>query len=429
MTTLSLKKETLQASLEKLTSQKDALDDLRKSAFCAFEKKGLPSRKEEAFQYLKLGGLYSKSLQMPEVSHANEDLLKEALYPYQDQSFLVFYNGRFVPRYSQYEELEDDLVILPFSEAYLTYRSFFQDFFDSWIKKEQDPFALLSLSLNPEGLFVYVPKNTVLKKELHIIELFDVEPNSILTPVTLFSLGAHASLKLSSVSFGKDSEESLISSYWGFHLDQEAKVNFTQGIDQSKSNRFDALRVQQKGQTRFKQVQMVLDPSKARASSHIELLGEGAESEILSLAALKKEQEAHVHILMEHKAPHCESRQLVKNLLDEKATASFEGKIKVDSIAQKTNAYQLNANCILSDEANAYSKPNLEIFADDVKASHGSTTGQIDKEQLFYLQSRGLSIESAKKILLKGFCDEITEVIDSPLMRTKFSKKLNQYFS
>ncbi len=135
-----------------------------------------------------------------------------------------------------------------------------------------------------------------------------------------------------------------------------------------------------------------------------------------------------MHILVVHKAEECTSRQLVKTLLDDQSIASFEGKILVDSIAQQTNAYQLNHNCLLSDDASAYSKPNLEIFADDVKASHGSTTGQIDKDQLFYLRSRGLEEKLAKKLLLKAFCTEVLDEISHEAMKEKIFKNLSNYF-
>jgi Fe-S cluster assembly protein SufD len=141
----------------------------------------------------------------------------------------------------------------------------------------------------------------------------------------------------------------------------------------------------------------------------VELAEENSEVQLFGLAKLKGSEESHVNILIEHQAPNTRSQQLFKNVLFDEAKSSFEGKIYVHPIAQKTMAYQRNANLLLSDKAVAHAKPNLEIFADDVKASHGATIGQLDEEEMFYLRSRGLSREEAMSWLVEGFCKEILD--------------------
>lgn len=144
---------------------------------------------------------------------------------------------------------------------------------------------------------------------------------------------------------------------------------------------------------------------------------------------LADKREAHTHIFMEHQAPHCRSFQLFKSVLNDFSRSSFEGKIMVRQAAQKTEAFQLNNNLLLSDHAHADSKPNLEIFADDVKASHGATVGQLDIDQLFYMKTRGFSDQAAKNLLIFGFCEQVVEMITLPSLREEISARTRHYLT
>ena len=149
----------------------------------------------------------------------------------------------------------------------------------------------------------------------------------------------------------------------------------------------------------------------------VQLKGENGVAHLNGLWMLNGSSEAHVHVLMEHASPYCESLQHFKGALDGSSRSSFEGKILVRQEAQKTNSFQMNNNLLLSPGAQANSKPNLEIFADDVKASHGSTVGQLDDEELFYLRTRGYTKSEAEGILTQGFLRDIIEKIDQKDIR------------
>jgi Fe-S cluster assembly protein SufD len=149
----------------------------------------------------------------------------------------------------------------------------------------------------------------------------------------------------------------------------------------------------------------------------VQLAEENSSVSLQGLSMLTDQRQAHMHALIDHAAPHCESRQHFKSALAGQSQSSFEGKIFVRPIAQKTMAYQLNNNLILSDQARSNSKPNLEIFADDVKASHGSTVTQLSQEELFYLRSRGLPKEEAKSLLTHGFCKELIDALEIDSLR------------
>ena len=152
--------------------------------------------------------------------------------------------------------------------------------------------------------------------------------------------------------------------------------------------------------------------------------GQGADAHLNGVWVLPDSKEAHVHVVMDHQKPYCHSMQLFKGVLTQTAKSSFQGKILVQQAAQKTEAYQLNNNLLLSDGAIADSKPGLEIFADDVKASHGSTVGQLDKEQLFYLKTRGFSDTEAKNCLIHGFCEEVLNLLTTPSLKEEVELKV-----
>jgi len=159
----------------------------------------------------------------------------------------------------------------------------------------------------------------------------------------------------------------------------------------------------------------------------VALQGEEAVAKLYGLSLLDEKREGHVHIRIDHEAPNARSHQFFKHVVRGQARSSFEGKIFVEQEAQKTEAYQLNNNLVLSEKAAAFSKPNLEIFADDVKASHGATVAKPREDELFYLSSRGLSKQDATRHLVKGFCKELLEQV--PLMASRLEGEVDAYVS
>jgi Fe-S cluster assembly protein SufD len=146
-----------------------------------------------------------------------------------------------------------------------------------------------------------------------------------------------------------------------------------------------------------------------RSSYRLTLLEEEGDALLQGMSKLQGDEQHHRHITIHHAAVNCKSRQYFKGVLKDRSISSFEGKIVVDPIAQKTESYQLSKNLVLSDEASVFTKPNLEIGADDVKASHGATIAQLSQAELFYLRSRGIALEDAKKLLIDAFCMDLID--------------------
>lgn len=163
---------------------------------------------------------------------------------------------------------------------------------------------------------------------------------------------------------------------------------------------------------------------KIKNSLKIDLKGELATASLFGLSIAGGNEIMENHILMRHEVGHTESRQTYKSILSDRAFCVFDGKIRVEKGADKSNAYQLNKNILLSDEATMNSKPQLEIFADDVKCTHGATTGQIDREAIFYLKSRGIGEDEARKILIEAFVEDLVSGINEKELRESIMKKI-----
>ena len=210
---------------------------------------------------------------------------------------------------------------------------------------------------------------------------------------------------------------------------KEPRLDYTQALcgEHRLAWHLDAFRATLKRDSYLKTVSVTEGGMTVRNDYRITLAGENAEALLNGIWMLSDKREAHANIFIDHQAPICRSFQLFKDVLTDFSRSSFEGKIMVRQAAQKTEAFQLNNNLLLNDHAHADSKPNLEIFADDVKASHGATFGQLDPDQLFYLKTRGFSDETAKNLLIYGFCEQVIELIPILSLRQEFSHLVRNY--
>lgn len=367
-----------------------------RQAWDRFVELGLPSKEWEVFRYVRLNDLYAQTFEQAEKA-------KPSLTPQEGK--LVFVNGR----YSEELSLPPQGVIaLPLSKAKKTYGSFLNHRLASQLKEEKDPFATLCSALSDDALFVYLPPKSTSRFEI-VHHITPQVKTVITTPRFHLYAGKEAEAKI----FVSHQAKDWVLSYIDAALDERASVTMTAVLDESGASwHFDAIRATLKRESRFTSFALAKGGATSRQDYAIRLLEEGAEASLYGLCRLEERSHHHVNVLMEHTAPNCRSLQHFKNVLKGVSRTSFEGKIYVHKAAQKTEAFQMNNNLILNERASANSKPNLEIFADDVKASHGSTVGQIDQEQLFYLKTRGIPYAEAKELLVEGFCREILDLIE-----------------
>ncbi len=312
------------------------------------------------------------------------------------ESTLVFVDGFYRP-----SKTPSALICLELDQALKSYGLFLQNRWTKIFKEEKDPLYLLNALEHGRGLFLYVPPNV--RSSLEILHL---------------STGSELASPKIQITLGKNAALSIVQTLKGGFCNGVVDVSLDAGADlkfydmqllpaDAHSNM--TFRGSLKRDARLEVFHATDGAKNVRFSASAELLEENSSFLFRSLGMLNGDRQAHVHALADHAAPHCTSRQHVKMVLNGQSKSSFEGKIYVRSPAQKTEAYQLNNNLLLSESAIAGSKPNLEIFADDVKASHGATFSQLSEEELFYLRSRGLPLTDAKALLMQAFCREIID--------------------
>ncbi len=256
-------------------------------------------------------------------------------------------------------------------------------------------------------VFFYLPPGVHLEAPVQILYLFTADTPCVSCPRLHLVLGAESKMDCIATSFGVGAPQLFVPAI-EMTLEEEANLHFMcAGVVPHHSWGMQSLRASLKKKARLRTFHFTVGAKAVRQSYRVVLKGEEAEADLNGLWVLSENRTAHIHAVVEHEAPLTRSMQLFKSVLSDASQSSFEGKILVRKEAQKTQAYQLNKNLILSQGAVANSKPNLEVFADDVKASHGATVSQLDKDQLFYLNTRGIEPQAAQRLLVGGFCREM----------------------
>lgn len=415
--------ESFHKQLEQLYGSMDRNDAMQKiysKAWDQYLTLGLPTRQNEVFRYIHLRDFFANVYELAHDLEVSPDSIDPHILPECSQSVLVFVNGHFHLNLSRISNIPNRVVISTLSEAMRTYSGFLNSQWTKSLKEETDPLVALNGSMHNRGLFLYIPPKTVITCPIQILHITDTQSKlSFILPRIQIFVGSQSQVTLASTQCQLSGEGYAINAATEFTIEEDAHVSFTQITQLPTDNVwfFDALRATLKRNSAFKTIAISNGSATVRHDYRVNIAGENAEAQLNGMWMLSGKREAHAHILMDHQAPNCRSMQLFKSALNDFSRSSFEGKILVRQQAQKTEAFQLNNNLLLSDRAHADSKPNLEIFADDVKASHGATMGQLDKEQIFYMKTRGFSESSARSLLVRSFCLEIIDMIPIPSLR------------
>jgi len=391
---------------------------------------GLPNKKMETYRYLPLRKLFEKKYEPINVSEDVLEVPTSLILPECERSLIVLVNGYYVKKLSNTTEVSSKVDISSIQDGMKTYGSFLTNHFVKTLKEEIDPFVALNGALSYEGVFIYVPKDVVIDKPIQILHLVTSQDKSLfLNPRIQVFAGSCSHVTLISTDEILISNGSFINHVADFALEENAHITYIQSLINTPAEvfHFNATRAFLKKNSVFNVFAVSKGSVTSRTDYKATLSGENATSSLHGLWMLEGNNEFHTNILMDHQAPFCKSRQLFKGVLDDSSKSSFEGKILVRQGALKTDAFQLNNNLLLHEDTNAYSKPNLEIYEDDVKASHGATFGQLNPEQLFCLRSRGISLNQAKNLLIFGFCEDLIHLIQVPSLQRIFTEQAKQY--
>lgn len=407
-------------SILSASSESPELQVLRKSAFEQFKQLGFPNTKVEDWKYINLSPfLKDEFITEPEdeTLAVSDDAIAKANIDGLDCYRIVLVNGQYHSELS--DSIPGDSIHVSALSAAMN-RPAFKTHFSKYIKPDKNHFAALNTALFRDGLFIEVKNKTVADKPLHIIHVVTADDNYFLQPRHLFVIDAHAEISIieSFITDGKDSnvfinnvseivvaEQSRLQHYYIQTGNENTRyIHHTEVVQQASSlyNNYKA---------------SLPGTGLLRCNLNVALDGENIESHLYGIYLAGGHQLIDNHTIVDHMKPHCLSNELYKGVMKDEATAVFNGKIFVREDAQKTNAFQKNNNLMLSKKAVVDSKPQLEIFADDVKCSHGSTIGQFNEDALFYLKARGIGEEKAKALLIHAFAYDVTEKIPLPAVQ------------
>lgn len=397
--------------------------DIRKKAISSFENLGIPKVKNEEYKYTNLGKALKGSFDFgnPSVGgDLDEKAIAKHLIPNLDANILVFINGEYSEENSSIISPSDQIQIKTLKEAFEENIPEAQSHFAKYADYEQDAYVALNTGFSLGGLFIHVPKNKVVEKPVAIYFINDATKGQTYNqPRNLFVAGENSQASFIEVFKTEGDAESFSNAVTEIVVNRSAHLTYHKiQNDLNTTFHVGATQVWQDHQSNFSAYTITLNGGMIRNNMNIVQDGEGCESHMYGLYLIDGKTHVDNHTAVDHRQPNSFSNELYKGILEEKSRGVFNGKVYVRQAAQKTNAFQSNKNILLSDKATINTKPQLEIWADDVKCSHGCTTGQLDKDALFYLQARGLSKTSARALLLYAFAMDVLESMKLEPLKT-----------
>ncbi len=401
-------------SVQKRFDRVELLDSLRKGALKKFSEEGIPGKKSEAYKYSSPEKLFKNPLHIfNSVENVSFDFqVNEYLIPGLDAHIVFTVNGSFIKDVSDINDLPKGVIVSTLSEAVKNNSSLVKMHFGQLAENSKDPFSTLNSALTVDGLFIYVPEKTIVEKSIHIINLISAQENSFINPHHLFIVEKNSSVNIiESQTSSPKHPDCICNNQSSIAIHENASAHYYIVQNDEHVSWINNINASQDANSHFDTCTVTINAKWIRNNLNISLNGKNCETHLNGLFALNNKQHLDSHTMVEHRMPNCESKQLYKGIVSDSSTGIFNGKIFVRQDAQKTNAYQSSKNILLSDNATINAKPELEIYADDVKCSHGSSTGKVDEEALFYLRSRGIGEDSARIIMLGAFAEDVIEKI------------------
>lgn len=412
-------------AFEERVNVDEELHDIRTSAIKIFEEKGFPTKKEEAWKYTSLNSILKNDFSVfpkSEVSIGIADV-KRFFIDETDTYKVVFVNGVFNSFLSS--TTHDGIDVCLFSSALTKekYKPIIDKYFNRTAKKDET-LTSLNTAFASEGAFINIPKNKVANKPVEVVYFSTKNSDKLwLQPRNLVIVGENAQVQIIERHQNLDNEVVLTNSVTEIYAEKSAIVDYYKiQNDNLEANLIDNTYVSQQEKSNVSVHTFSFGGNLTRNNLNFYHLGEHIESTLKGVTIIEEKQHVDHYTLVHHAQPNCESHQDYKGIFGDNSTGVFNGKIYVDKIAQKTNAFQQNNNVLISEKATINAKPQLEIFADDVKCSHGCTIGQLDDVALFYMQQRGIPQKEAKALLMFAFTNDVISTIKIPSLQQRITK-------
>lgn len=412
----------------------DGMAAIRSDSFDTFTKTGLPTFRTEEWKYTGISSLFDKTYDLSgnesTVTKAEVDAIR--LPGHAQANELVFLNGHFNAALSNIRSSGTELEILSLKEALSSnYKPLVKAHLNQSSNYVKDGVHALNGALMDDGIFINIHKGKSPEHPIYLYHISDARGQHIMAqPRSLIYVAENSRVQLTEVYITLGSSDSFYNEVMEIVVAENAFVEYYKiQNDGSNASQVNTTHITQTGRSHVHTVTISLNGGIVRNNMNLVLDAAGNETHLYGLYLLKGKTHVDNHTLIDNRQPNCFSNQFYKGIADDASTAVFNGRIMVQPEAQKTNAYQSNKNILLSDQATINTKPQLEIFADDVKCSHGCTVGQLDDEALFYLRARGIPKADAEVLLLQAYASDILEHIKSSPLRKYVEKLIHKHLS
>lgn len=412
------------------------LHHYRKSAIDQLASLGFPTRRDEDWKYTSVTKIIQPKYQIGTSFELDSKQVSKLEIQEADTYRLHFHNGVLYREHSDLDHLQEGLSILKLDEACQDERfsSMLTPYLDELSKNNKDPFIALNTAFSYNGIFIHIEKGTIVDKPIHLI--YSSSSGDEISAITAPQLFVYAE---------KNSDAKIIEQFNGIGDSQQP--HFTNVVNRliiKENAHLQLFKLQNESlntylvsnidadqyrDSTFTTFSLDLGGQIVRNNLSIHLKDSNTMSNMFGIYIPNGEQHMDNQTFIDHAFPHCESHELYKGIINDKGRGVFNGKVLVRQDAQKTNAFQQNSSLVLSDKAVMDSKPQLEIFADDVRCSHGATIGQLDDTSIYYLKARGLSELQAKTLLQFAFVGEVIDKIDHDAIKAHVEKLVNEKWS
>lgn len=408
------------------------MNALRAEALANFERLGFPSTKSEDYKYTDVAqvfapdyGLNINRLAIPvnpyDVFRCDVPNLSTSLY------FVV--NDSFYDKELPKAHLPEGVYAGGLSEFTRLYPEIAAKYYGKAALSDKDGIVALNTMLAQDGFVLYVPEGVVVDRTIQLVNIFRGDVDTMANRRLLVIMEPRSQAKLLVCDHSIDDVKFLATQVVEIFVEDGAYFDYYDLEESSIStSRFSSMHVKQDSRSNLLVNGITLTNGLTRNNYYIDLDGEYAETTLCGMSVLDKEQHMDTYSLITHSVPNCVSNELFKNVLNDQAVGAFSGRILVKEGADKTEAYQTNRNLCATREARMYSKPQLEIYADDVKCSHGMSTGQLDENALFYMRSRGIPEDEARMLLSVAFTSDVVDHVRVDALKDRLHKLVEKRF-
>ncbi len=402
--------------------------NIRTEAIKTFETEGFPTKRQEAWKYTSLNSILKHNYSVfPKHENALEygDVKKYFIHDI-DSYKIIFVDGKYSSHLSQTTHEGIDVCLMSAALTKPKYRLVIENYFNKIAAK--DGLSSLNTAFSAEGAYIHIPKNKVVEKPIQILHFSTGNESALmLQPRNLVVVDENSHVQIIERHQSLTDNPVLTNCVTEIFANKRAIVDYYKiQNDRQTASLIDNTFINQKQESIAKVHTFSFGGKLTRNNLNFYQNGERIDSTMKGITIIGDKQHVDHNTLVHHIEPNCESHQDYKGIFDDKATGVFNGKVIVEKEAQKTNAFQANNNVLISDKASINTKPQLEIFADDVKCSHGCTIGQLDESAMFYLRSRGIPEKEAKGLLMFAFSNNVLDSVAIPEIKNRITKIIAQ---